>query len=388
MTYRIDSRSGRAKLGHRRIAYWRVIEPGLAVGYYKPKSGTGAWWARVKKDDGAYRTTTLGAADDAADSGMTWAMAQTKAREWAAKRTHADPQTVQSAIESYAEDLRARKSDRAAKEVLGRMRKHLFPELGARKLEDLTTADLTKWRNGLVRSGEDEDAIRRSRDTANRMLAMVKAALNLAFETGRVADDKAWRRVKGFKGVGEARKVILNSIELQRLIDACDDGLRELVTAAALTGARLGELTSARVREFDLEVAILTVRGKTGERPIHLPPAAVQLLLAQATAKRPHDHLFTTVTGHPWTKSLHSRPFAAAVKRAELDPATVAYSLRHTWISHALKAGVPVKAVADHCGTSMTMLERYYAKFLPGDQQRYAAMGTPPLAIGRALETP
>jgi integrase len=77
---------------------------------------------------------------------------------------------------------------------------------------------------------------------------------------------------------------------------------------------------------------------------------------------------------------LHTRPFAAAVDRAGLDPATVFYSLRHSWISRAL-ATVPPQAVADHCGTSIAMLQRYYAKHFPGDQQRYAAMAAPALEI-------
>ena len=63
--------------------------------------------------------------------------------------------------------------------------------------------------------------------------------------------------MKAFKGVGEARKVILTDAELQRLIDACEPGLRELVLIGAWTGARLGELTGARVRDLDRDDATL-----------------------------------------------------------------------------------------------------------------------------------
>ena len=61
-------------------------------------------------------------------------------------------------------------------------------------------------------------------DSANRVLAVFKAALNLAFQDGLVADDRAWRRVQAFKGVGEARKVILSDEEISKLIDACPRG--------------------------------------------------------------------------------------------------------------------------------------------------------------------
>ena len=253
---RIDNRTERAKRPPRKAPYWQVIEPGLAIGYHRPKVGAGAWWARVLIGADQYKMIALGVADDQG-AGMGWKQAQAKVREWAAKQTGAGPLTVEAAIVAYTDDLRARKSARAADEAFGRMRKHLFPVLGARPLADLSPADLTAWRNGLVDLKADEDEIRKCRDTANRLLAIAKAAFNFAFNNGQVGDDRAWRRVKGFRGVGEARKIFLSEAELQRLIDACGPGLRELVAIGVLTGARLGELTGARVRDFDAEAAIL-----------------------------------------------------------------------------------------------------------------------------------
>src|SRR5687767_6115742 len=100
-------------------------------------------------------------------------------------------------------------------------------------------------------------------DSANRVLAVLKAALNLAFKDELVADDRAWRRVQAFRGVGEARKVVLSDAEIQKLLDACPGGLRELVAAGAMTGCRLGELTGAKVRDLDQQASMLRVRGKT-----------------------------------------------------------------------------------------------------------------------------
>ena len=150
-------------------------------------------------------------------------------RAWAAKQTAAGPYTVADACRDYVADLRARKGDGAAREADGRLHKHLLPVLGERRLADLTTADLIGWRNDMVAEDEDdEEAIRRSRDTANRVRSIALAAFNLAFKAGRVTDDRAWRRVRPFKGVGEARKIILTDSQQQNLIDACEPGLREL----------------------------------------------------------------------------------------------------------------------------------------------------------------
>jgi integrase len=382
---KIDTRTARGKLTHRKAPYWHVLEPGLAVGYHRPKSGAGAWWVRALID-GTHRMAALGTADDLADgAGLNWKQAQAAARDWLKQQTTSvsaeAPLTVTAAIENYAADLRARKGERPAQELLGRMRRHLLPVLGERQLTELTTAELTSWRNSLSDLDGDEDDFRRSRDTANRLLTMARGAFNHAFSTGRVADDRAWRRVKPFHDVGEARKVILSESEIQRLIDACEPGLRELVALGAMTGARLGELTTAKVRDLDQGAAKLVVRGKTGARPITLPPAAVTLCARLVAGKRPSEHLLTTAREFPWTASLHARPFAAAVAKAGLDPETVFYSLRHSYISRALVAGVPTKAVADHCGTSIAMLQRYYAKFIPTDMARYAEMAAPAISV-------
>jgi integrase len=387
---KIETRSARLRLPGRKEPYWQKLERGLSVGYHRPiNGGAGTWWGRVLVE-GRYKIEALATADDHEDADgecvLNWSQAQAAVRAWAAKQTVAGPLTVERAVLDYVADLQARKGDKAGREVEGRLRKHLLPMLGERRLADLSTAELTAWRNGMVDLNGDEDEIRRSRDSANRVLTMAKAAFNIAFTGGRIGDDRAWRRVKAFKGVGEARKIILGEVQLQLLVDACPPGLRELVLIGALTGCRLGELTARRVGDFDAASSMLRLIGKTGSRDIHLPPQAAVLLRQLASGKRPDDWLFTTAIGGRWTSSLHARRFAAAVVRAGLDTATVFYSLRHSWISRALAAGVPVKAVADAAGTSIQMLQRYYAKFIPSDQARYANMAAPQLRIDPVVQ--
>jgi integrase len=381
---RIEARSARLRLPGRKDPYWQSLERELAAGYHRPMNGgAGTWWGRVRIN-GKYKIEALATADDHADADgetvLNWSQAQAAIRAWAAKQTAAGPYTVADACREYVADLRARKGDRAANEADGRLKKHLLPVLGELRLTDLTAADLTGWRNSLVVESDDPEKIRRSRDTANRMRSIAFAAFNLAFNGGRVDDDKAWRRVKPFQNVGEARKIILSDSEQQRLIDACEPGLREFALLVAWTGARPGrELTEARVRDLDPAAATLTVSGKTGARDIHLDDQALALLRQLASGKKPNARLLTTAAGTPWTPSLHGRRVAAAVEKAGLDPETTLYALRHSYISRALKAGVPTKAVADQCGTSIAMVQRFYAKFIPSDLAEYARKAAPRL---------
>ena len=178
-----------------------------------------------------------------------------------------------------------------------------------------------------------------------------------------------------------ARKVILDPLEIQLLVNACGPGLRELVAAGAMTGARLGELTGARVRDFDF--GRRHAEGRRQDGRAHVPPGASEiLLLRRAASGRPPDApLLAPPDRAAWSENLHKGRFAAAVRRAGLDPETVFYSLRHSYISHALKRLVPVKALALATGTSMSMIERHYAKFIVADQRRYAAIACPELDL-------
>ena len=53
----------------------------------------------------------------------------------------------------------------------------------------------------VVSDSKDANAVRRRRSTANRLLTILKAALNHAFHDGRVLSDDAWRKAKPYREV-------------------------------------------------------------------------------------------------------------------------------------------------------------------------------------------
>src|SRR3954468_4687272 len=87
----IEGRSRRLRLEARKEPYWCTIERGLAVGYHRPVSGAGTWWARVlvNPKPTRYRSAALAPADDHTDADndtvLDWKQAQAAARIWAAK---------------------------------------------------------------------------------------------------------------------------------------------------------------------------------------------------------------------------------------------------------------------------------------------------------------
>ena len=80
---------------------------------------------------------------------------------------------------------------------------------------------------------EGDEAIRRRRATANRVLTVLKAILNYAYKEGHVSHNDAWgKRLEPFRDVERARIRYLTIDEAQRLINGCDIDFRSLVRAA------------------------------------------------------------------------------------------------------------------------------------------------------------
>ena len=142
-TRRIETRSARLRLPGAKRAYWQEIEPGLGVGYHRPKNGgAGTWWGRVRVEGGSTRSRrspppTITSMPTARRPELG-AGAGAQCAPGRPSRPAAGPYTVADACRDYVADLRARKGDRAANEADGRLRKHLLPALGERRLADLS----------------------------------------------------------------------------------------------------------------------------------------------------------------------------------------------------------------------------------------------------------
>jgi integrase len=388
-----DTRSARGKLSQRREPYWTRVARGHAVGYRKGSSG-GTWIARRQMPDGGKQYSALGQADDALDADgsrvLSFDQAQDKAREWfrRAARHEADVEdnlTVSEAIEDYLDFLRRERAASTAYDTEKRARKHILGPLGKRRVNDLTTKEIRRWRNSMVPTDKDAQTRRRAQDSANRVFTIFRAALNRAWSDGQVTDDSAWRRVQPFTGVGEARKVFLTEAEGQRLVNAChDQALRDLVAAGLLTGARLGELTAAQAGDVDLDDGVWTVNsGKTGKRDVFLSPSALVLFEQLCAGRAKTQHIFLRNDGARWEKGQHHHFFTEAVSKAKLDPATTFYALRHSHISHVLKSGVPTQLLAENTGTSIRMIEIHYGKFIKDDRRQMLAAAGMRLDAGR-----
>jgi integrase len=388
----LDSRTARSKLKARGKPYYRSLEPGLHLGYRRPSRGSGKWVARHYIGGQAYEVEVIGIADDFSDPDgvaiLSYKQAQDLARERMVKRAHGaagktGPLTVADAMTSYLEYLRAKKKSAPFAQYVTDA--FILPELGAIEVEALSTDKLRTWQAKIAkasarirtRDGEkqrfkndadDPERDRRRKATANRILTVLKAALNQAWRDGKVTSDTAWRRLEPFEGVDSARVRYLSIAEATRLINACGVDFRRLVRGALETGARYGELGALTVSDFNSDSGTVAVRQSKSGKPRHvvLTDDGIGFFRSITAGRAGSEFLFIKDNGEAWLRSHQAAPMDAANDRARIDPPINFHGLRHTWASHAVMNGVPMLVVAKNLGHSDTrMVEKHYGHLAP-----------------------
>lgn len=366
MANKLDSERKRLKLKPQTWPHWVTVKRGKSLGFYKNQEGN-SWRARMRNEDGKYIFKALGDEND-----LTYDQALDLANEWfdTAFTQKNSRYTVKNAVDDYIQELENMGKLRSASDTHGRLYKHLIPTLGKKELASITSTQLTTFRNAMVKKSDDPEAVRKSRDTANRIMNMVKAAFNLAYRNEHITSDGAWKKVKSFAGVGRARILFLTDKEVSTLLEHTSEQFKNLVKAAILTGARYGELADAKVRDYSEHDRTVHLTGKTGSRTTFLSVSGAELFTAQVNDKKPNDLIFTKDDGAHWGKNHHSRLLKSAVENSGLPEETLFYSFRHYHISKALLAGIPMQVIAENTGTSIRMIEKHYGKFINSDRQK------------------
>jgi integrase len=388
----LETRTARGRLKPAAKPYYRAIDEGLHLGYRKGATA-GKWVMRWYVGAQTYETETIATADDTLDADgdviLTFAQAQATARTrfLEKKRTAAGlaprsgPYTVRAAIDDYVAWLEHNR--KTAKDTRWRADALILPRLGDLECTKLTTPQIRDWRDAIAKApprlrtkknkpqafrqafedDDPEEGRRKRHASANRVLTILKAALNHAWRERKVASDEAWRAVKPFKEADAARVRYLTIEESRRLINASAPDFRLLVQAALATGARFGELTALIVADFNPDSGTLHIRtSKSGRgRHVVLTDEGVEFFTARCADRAGSDRMLPKADGSRWLKSHQARPMADACTGARIEPPTSFHTLRHTYASLAVMNGAPLMVVAKNLGhTDTRMVEKHY----------------------------
>jgi integrase len=388
----LKDRAARSRLVARGKPHYRLIEPGLHLGYRKPRgrkgkaAAAGCWVVRHYAGAQSYVTETIGVADDFSDADgvavLDFRQAQDAARVRHVQRAHSDagvgaPLTVSAALDAHFEHLEGKG------QAVVNQRYHralIIPTLGDVEVAALTTKQLSHWLRALAKrpprvrtrpgqpqqhraADDDPEAVRRRRSSANRVYNTLRAALNHAWRQGLVTSNAAWARVEAFAGVDAARVRALTVAESKRLINACDPEFRLVVTAALQTGCRYGELCRLKVGDFNPDSGTLAIWQSKSGKPRHVVLTREGAdFFAQLTAGRdPGDLMLRRADGGAWGRSNQQHRMIDACKRAKITPPIGIHGLRHTWASLAIMAGMPLQVAARNLGhVDTSMVEKHY----------------------------
>jgi integrase len=274
---------------------------------------------------------------------------------------------------------------KSASKVKSRLESALLPAFRERALDNITTADIEKLRNGLMAG--------RAPATVNRFRDQLSAVFKYAMRHGLVGANP----VTGIPKLKEAggRVVYLTDADVVALYDALPAELRPAVTVALGTGVRWSELERLQWRNTDLLTSQLTITDTKNAHTRHVPMNAQvrAALIGVATERETPDDGTERVFNLAY-RTVH-RAFERAAARAveslrdagkeasRLDGLTW-HGLRHAWASKLAMNGVDLLTLQRLGGwRTLSQVQRY--AHLSDDHLRWAVDS---LVTGASTQAP
>jgi integrase len=283
----------------------------------------------------------------------------------------------------------------------------IIPRLGHFRLTTLKKSHVNDFYQALLQNGRADGTGGLSIKTVRNVHIVLHRALREAETRGLVgANPATGANVPGFRNGTRKHAEALTLPEQRALTALCGkDAVGTAIVTALSTGLRMGELLGLRWCDVDFSAGTVSVSRqlsrlkdytpgaeaktrlsledgtKTGAstRVIPIDRALANRLLeykAAQTAKQPPkpfnnketappDMIFTGRGGSFLDPSAFRYHYRRMLGKAGMDRHTV-HTLRHTFATRALEAGVPVKAVSQimgHAGSRITM--DTYSHILP-----------------------
>jgi integrase len=247
---------------------------------------------------------------------------------------------------------------------------HIIPELGRRKLKELTPGDIRRLYRKMAEKGLKDRSIEYVHTTLHKSL---KAAVVDRLITHNPTDGV--KPIKTPTGAAKESKA-LDPLQVKALLDAASGSRFEALYEVAIhTGLRRGELLGLKWMDINLEPGTLMVRrsldvdgtfktpkNRAAKRTLKLTRQALDALKAHKLRQnaerlqagprwRDHDLVFPNTVGKPMNAgNLYRREFQPLLMRAGLaDEGFTIHSLRHTFATTLAEKGV-------HPSTAQKML--------------------------------
>lgn len=331
-----------------------------------------------------------------------------KIKEWEmtlenGRETFSTVLTVDDVVTVWMNSIQTTIKKTTCKLYMSVMNSHVLPVFGKRKPDTLTAVEIQYWINRLL-------ANPLSARTCNIIRSTWSTCFDWAVGQGLIRKNP----LRGVRALRDNPKPVraLNREELKCLLDVAKSGryypfeqndfgeysqqeVVVVVTLAARTGMRRGEVFGLRWNDIDFGTATIHVvnslgpdrelsapKTLTSTRNILIDPNTLDLLKWWKAYQKVYmknfcgitEHkknlVFTTQNGTPVSvDNFRCRQWKALTEAAGLSGIGF-HSLRHTHATLLIAAGVPVKVVSERLGhKSVALTMRVYVNVLPTMQQ-------------------
>lgn len=260
-------------------------------------------------------------------------------------------ETFKEIADRYLKYQKARLSPKGYDREESAMRVHLAPRFNSLKLAAIRKMDIQRY--------VTERAAQASPYSVRKELTVLTHLFRLAVEWEIVAINPA-QGVKAPK-LPAGRVRYLQPTELKALLEACPDGLREIVALAVSTGMRRGEILTLRYLDVDLaNKRILLPQTKNGEsRVVYLNDMAMMVFKSVGWSKQPGDRIFAN-----WTPGMVSVAFIRLCDNLKIEDFRF-HDLRHTAASWMRMSGADIHTVATLLGHKDLAAAKRYQHLSP-----------------------
>src|SRR4051794_17029061 len=281
---------------------------------------------------------------------------------------------------TWLESIEGLVRPRTLEDYAGRLERHVLPQLGELRLDQIGVDEILIVLRDLRRRGYAGSTINSILMPLSRVLAhAVRRELILVNPVSKLDRSERPRLVR-------RERPVLSREEVGCLLDAAPPRYRILIATAILSGVRQGELLGLHWKDVDFEKQLIHVRGALDRQQREVPPKTqhsvrdVVLMPALAQALRQHhresryqepdDYVFASGAGTPlhWT-NLASRGLNPALERAGIQPLRW-HDLRPTFASLLIAGGAHITFVSRLLGHSSSQITlQVYAHLLDREEQ-------------------
>ncbi|KKU26818.1 MAG: phage integrase family protein [Candidatus Magasanikbacteria bacterium GW2011_GWA2_46_17] len=156
---------------------------------------------------------------------------------------------------------------------------------------------------------------------------------------------------------------VITKQEVRRMIEGIKNPKHQCVIQLLYgTGMRVGELVRLRMWDIDFERNLIgVVRGKGAkDRLVLLPKTLVPILRKQRQLKKNGDFLFTNTRGDRLTEATIQKIVFSAARNAGITKNVTPHTLRHSFATHLLEAGVDIRIIQELLGHAKLATTQIY----------------------------